>query len=225
MKRRKDSGADMSWYNEWQLTCVLYNLWVAGMETTVNTLNWMVLLMIHHPEIQEKVQKEIEDVIGFQRVPNMNDKSRMPFTCATIQESQRYANILTVNIPHAANKDVEIVGYTIPKGLPIIPHITVVHLDETIYPNPTEFNPYRFLEDDKKTLKKNADTTFLPFSLGKRNCLGEGLARMKLFIIFTTLLQKFSFSVVNGEPKPDITPNVSFGVNPKPYNVCVTSRT
>lgn len=223
IKRRQESGADMSWFSEWQLTCTLYDLWSAGMETTVNSLDWMTLLMVNHPDIQKNVQKEIDDVVGRERVPNMNDRSRMPFTCATIQELQRYANILTVNLPHTSNKDVQIGGYTIPKGLPIIPHITVVHYDDTIYSNPTVFNPYRFLEDDKKTLKKS-DTTLVPFSLGKRICMGEGLARMELFIIFTSLLQKFTFSCVEGEPKPDLTPIVAFTAYPKQYNVRVTHR-
>jgi len=223
LKRRRESGANMGWFGDWQLTCVLADLYGAGLETTVTTLNWAVLTMMCHPDIQEKVQKEIQDVIGSERLPNMTDRNQMPYTCATIQELQRYANILAINLPHATNKDVEVNGYQIPKGISVIPQISVVHIDDTIYSKPSEFNPDRFLEEDKKTLKKS-DTTLIPFSLGKRICLGEGLARMELFIIFTSLLQKFSFSCVRGEPKPDLRPVVTFSTQPKPYKVCVTRR-
>lgn len=213
----------MGWFNDWQLTCVLADLYGAGLETTVTTLNWAVLMMMYHPDVQEKIQTEIRDVVGLERSPNMNDRSQMPYTCATVQELQRYANILPVNLPHAATKDVKVGEYTIPKGQPIIPQISIVHIDDTIYSNPSQFIPDRFLEDDKKTVKKS-ETTLIPFSLGKRICLGEGLARMELFLIFTSLMQKFTFSFVEGEPKPDLKPVVSFSSHPKPYNVCVKRR-
>lgn len=220
MTRRTKANEDLGYFSEWQLVCILGDLWSAGMETTANTMSFGILLMMYHPDVQGKVRNEIESVIGFDQMPSMNDRVRMPYTNAVIQEIQRFANILAVNLQHTVNKDIDILGYRIPKGISILPQISVVHLDDTLYENPRKFNPDRFLESDGVTPKKTEH--LLPFSLGKRICLGESLARMELFLIFTSLMQKFCFSFVENQPKPSLQAKLGFISSPNPYTVCVS---
>jgi len=189
----------------------------------MTTLDWTFLLMMHFPDIQDKMAKEIINVVGLERAPTMNDRSQMPYTNAVIQEIQRYGNVVVSNVGRAPKTDVDILGYKIPKGTVIVPQMPIVHIDDAIFTNPSEFNPQRFL-DDEKTLKKT-DTIMMPFSLGKRICMGEGLARMELFLIIASVFQRYSVTFVEDEPKPALTADATgFTARPVMYNVCLKSR-
>ncbi|NXJ70206.1 CP2W1 protein, partial [Rostratula benghalensis] len=109
------------------------------------------------------------------------------FTNAVIHEVQRFVTLLP-HVPRCASADTHFKGYFIPKGTMVIPLLTSVLLDKTQWETPDEFNPNHFLDADGNFVKRKA---FLPFSAGRRNCIGESLATMELFIFFTGLIQKF----------------------------------
>uniref|UniRef100_A0A3Q2WP03 Cytochrome P450 2J2-like n=1 Tax=Haplochromis burtoni TaxID=8153 RepID=A0A3Q2WP03_HAPBU len=111
-KVSNDSSFDLSSLN----ACTL-DLFGAGTETTTTTLYWGLLYMIHYPVIQEKVQAEIDAVIGSSRQPSMSDRENMPYTNAVIHEIQRMGNILPLSLSHMTNKDTILDKYTIPKVL------------------------------------------------------------------------------------------------------------
>ncbi|PIN97146.1 hypothetical protein AB205_0165090 [Aquarana catesbeiana] len=144
----------------------------------------------------------------------------MPYTDAVIHEIQRFADIAPMNVPHATAKDVIFRGYNIPKGTTIIPLLTSVLRDKAYFEKPDEFYPEHFL-DSEGNLKKNE--AFIPFSLGKRSCAGENLAKMELFLFFTTLLQNFSFQAPPGAVL-DLTPALGFTNAPLPYKICAIPR-
>ncbi|KAK5616252.1 hypothetical protein CRENBAI_015160 [Crenichthys baileyi] len=176
------------------IMCVL-DLFVAGSETTSNALRWAFLYMAKYPEIQEKVQAEIDRVIGQSGQPSMEDRANLPYTDAVIHEVLRMGNIVPLALPHSTNKEVQLGGYTIPTGVLIIPNLASVLFDKKEWGTPLTFNPGHFLNEEGKFAKKEA---FLPFSAGKRLCLGENLARMELFLFFTSFMQHFTFSMPAG---------------------------
>lgn len=176
--------------------------------------------MMYYPDIQERVQAEIESVVGSSRLPSVTDRENMPYTDAVIHEIQRMGNIIPLNVVHMANKDTMLDKYTIPKGTAILPTLNSVLHDESMWETPHTFNPQHFLDQDGKFRKREA---FLPFSAGKRVCLGEQLARMELFLFFTSLLQRFSFSACAGE-QPSLEFKLGATHCPKPYRVCAVRR-
>nr|XP_004554898.1 cytochrome P450 2J2 [Maylandia zebra]XP_024654452.1 cytochrome P450 2J2-like [Maylandia zebra] len=210
-----DSSFDLSSLN----ACTL-DLFGAGTETTTTTLYWGLLYMIHYPVIQEKVQAEIDAVIGSSRQPSMSDRENMPYTNAVIHEIQRMGNILPLSLSHMTNKDTILDKYTIPKGTMILPLLHSVLNDESMWETPHSFNPQHFLDQDGNFRKREA---FMPFSAGKRVCLGEQLARMELFLFFTSLLQRFSFSAPAGE-QPSLEFTLGTTRCPKPYCLCAAAR-
>ncbi|EGW10675.1 Cytochrome P450 2D20 [Cricetulus griseus] len=217
----KAKGKSESSFNDENLHLVVADLFTAGVVTTSTTLSWALLLMILHPDVQSRVQQEIDDVIGQVRRPEMADQARMPYTNAVIHEVQRFGDIVPLNVPHMTSRDVEIQGFLIPKGTTLLTNLSSVLKDETVWEKPLHFHPEHFLDAQGRFVKHEA---FMPFSAGRRVCLGEPLARMELFLFFTCLLQRFSFSVPDGQPRPSDQGIFTLPVTPVPYELCAVMR-
>ncbi|XP_041646900.1 cytochrome P450 2J4-like [Cheilinus undulatus] len=209
-----------STFDEENLELCVMDLFVAGSESTSTTLRWAFLYMAKYPEIQAKVQAEIDAVIGQSRPPSTEDRVNLPYTDAVLHEIQRIGNVAPLSLPHMTNKDLQLGGYTIPKGVMIIPNLTSVLLNKKEWETPYTFNPGHFLNKEGKFVKPAA---FMPFSAGKRICLGENLAKMELFLFFTSFMQNFTFSMPAGV-KPVLDSCFGVTLAPHPYEICATSR-
>uniref|UniRef100_A0A8C5D655 Cytochrome P450 2J6-like n=1 Tax=Gouania willdenowi TaxID=441366 RepID=A0A8C5D655_GOUWI len=209
-----------STFNEDNLIGCVFDLFAAGTETTSTTMRWALLYMVKYPEIQEKVQAEIDRVIGQSRQPSSDDRTNMPYTNAVIHEVQRISNIVPLSVVHTTSKEVQLRDYTIPKGTLIIPNLTSVLFEENEWETPNTFNPGHFLNKEGEFVKRAA---FLPFSAGKRACLGENLAKMELFLFFTSFMQQFTFSMPAGV-KPVMDYRFGITLSPQPFEICAQSR-
>uniref|UniRef100_A0A668A664 Cytochrome P450 2K1-like n=1 Tax=Myripristis murdjan TaxID=586833 RepID=A0A668A664_9TELE len=218
----EESGNMNTHYNTKHLLSSVGNLFAAGTDTTGTTLRWGLLLMAKYPHIQDQVQEELSRVIGSRQV-QVEDRKNLPYTDAVIHEIQRFTSILPVSLPHVTSQDVTFQGYFISKGTTVFPLLASVLWDESEWESPRSFNPAHFLDENGKFLKRDA---FIPFSAGRRVCLGESLARMELFLFFTSLLQRFCFTPPPGvkEDELDLTPAVGFTLNPSPHQLCAVSR-
>ncbi|XP_054840012.1 cytochrome P450 2J2-like isoform X1 [Eublepharis macularius] len=217
-KSKKDPN---STYNEENLSQCICDLFVAGTETATNTLLWALVLMANHPDIQEKVQKEIDDVLGSSQSFSYQDRKKLPYTSAVIHEIQRFKYILLFGIPRQCAKDVNIMGFLIPKGTIVIPDLRSVLFDSKLWETPREFNPNNFLDKEGKFVEKEE---FLPFGAGGRICLGEQLAKMEVFIFFLSLLRSFTFKPPQGVKKINEDPVLRIVTSPHNYKVYVVPR-
>ncbi|XP_044025014.1 cytochrome P450 2K1-like isoform X1 [Siniperca chuatsi] len=217
----EESGITNSHFHNENLTITVMNLFAAGTDTTATTLRWGLLLMAKYPKIQDQVQEELSRVIGSRQV-QVEDRKNLPFTDAVIHETQRLANIAPMALPHKTSQDVVFQGHFIKKGTTVYPLLTSVLYDESEWERPHTFYPAHFLDKDGKFVKRDA---FMPFSAGRRICPGESLARMELFVFFTTFLQHFHFSPAPGvsEDELDLTPRVGFTLSPSSHKLCAVS--
>ncbi|EPY80916.1 hypothetical protein CB1_000777001 [Camelus ferus] len=135
---------------------------IAGTETTTNVLRWAVLFMALYPNIQGRVQKEIDLIIGPSGKPSWDDKCKMPYTEAVLHEVLRFCNIVPLGIFHATSEDAVVRGYSIPKGTTVITNLYSVHFDEKYWRDPDIFYPERFLDSNGHFVRKEA---LVPFSL------------------------------------------------------------
>ncbi|KAL8188131.1 UNVERIFIED_CONTAM: hypothetical protein K2H54_062021 [Gekko kuhli] len=217
----KSKNDTKSTYNEDNLAQCIFDLFIAGTETTSLTLRWALLLMANRPDIQEKVHKEMEDVLGSSQLLRYQDRTKLPYTNAVIHEIQRFQYILLFGLARQCTKDVNMRGFLIPKGAIIVPDLHSVLLDSKHWETPEEFNPNHFLDKDGCFVEREA---FLTFSAGARVCLGEQLARIEIFIFFTSLLRAFTFRLPEGVKELNADPIVGISFVPHPYKLCAVPR-
>jgi cytochrome P450 len=202
-------------FSEQQLMYMLFDMWVAGQETTANTLIFSILYLLHNPDVQNKLHTELDTVIGSDRRINLADKNLLIYVNAFINEVQRSVNLLPLNLFHKTLKDVKIGNYFIKKNTVIVPQISVVMYDEKIFPEPHKFKPERFI-DANGELKKIEE--LVPFSIGKRQCLGESLARMELYLFVANFYNLYKVTPIDPLNLPSVEKIPGVTIQPKQFS-------
>ncbi|KAK3589266.1 hypothetical protein CHS0354_008330 [Potamilus streckersoni] len=193
IQSQEKNVGDTQWLTDSQVKAFIQDIIFAGLITTRNGLLCTLLVLLHHHDCVDRMYQEIVDTVGLERSPSLKDRPAMPYTDAVILEALRYITHVPLAIPHGAMEDVELEGYTIPKGSRLIMNIWTVHHDPAIWGDPWIFRPERFLDDNGELLpaEHTMRQSLVTFGSGKRNCVGENLAKSRFFLYLTTLIQKF----------------------------------
>ncbi|KAL6267703.1 hypothetical protein P5V15_000774 [Pogonomyrmex californicus] len=217
----KQSNPTVSSFNEEQLIGVVKDLFTAGVETTNNTIGFIITYLVAKQDVQRKVYEEIERVLGKEVLPRTEYKNRLPYLNATIAEVSRLANVGPTSIPHRAMTDSTLLGYKIKKNYTLLANLRSVHMDEQHWGDPKEFRPERFINDKGEYIE---DPWLIPFGLGRRKCLGEILARNSVFLFTACLLQKFQFVLSPEHPDPILDGLDGFTIAPPNLSVIAIKR-
>lgn len=214
---------------ERQLVTLLFDVFFAGSDTTINTLSWAILYLCKYPKAQEKLQQEVAQVTNANsRKVALSDQKSMPYTQALIDEILRHSSVIADGVAHRALENFEFQGYFFPKNCWIQPNIYYIHHNPKIWDDPDTFHPERFLtsgNDDGLQLKYEKSENIFPFSGSKRTCIGETLARNTLFLFLSNIFQQFSVKFVEGQEEPSEFDSVpSFFRGPLPFSVMLTQR-
>ncbi|XP_038059930.1 cytochrome P450 2J6-like [Patiria miniata] len=215
------AGAKHGHLTEHTFTGTITNLFAAGSETTATTLHWALLYMAVYPDIQQRVQAEIDAVVGRNRLPRMADKPELNFTRAVIWEVQRMTIVAPLGIPHAAASDTQFHGFMIPKGSLLVPNLWAVARDLKVWSDRDQFRPERFLNDKGEAVQAEE---LIPFSVGRRSCIGEHLAKMELFVFFSFFLHQFTFKKPDDAPPPALKGRGGLTNSPRVFNICAMKR-
>ncbi|XP_051003105.1 steroid 17-alpha-hydroxylase/17,20 lyase [Acomys russatus] len=217
----EDQGASV--FSDQHILATVADIFGAGIETTVSVLSWIVAFLLHNPEVKEKIQKEIDQNIGFSRTPTFNDRTHLLMLEATIREVLRIRPVAPMLIPHKANTDASIGEFTIPKGTHVVVNLWALHHNEKEWDQPARFMPERFLDPTGNHLI-TPSLSYLPFGAGPRACVGEVLARQELFLFMACLLQRFDLDVADDGTLPCLEgdPKVVFLISP--FKVKITVR-
>ncbi|KAM9631637.1 LOW QUALITY PROTEIN: cytochrome P450 2F1-like [Trichechus inunguis] len=205
------------------LLMTTHNLLFGGTETVGTTLRHAFLVLMKYPEAQARVQEEIDSVVGRARLPSLEARTAMAYTDAVIHVVQRFADAIPMNLPHRVIQDTAFRGFLLPKGTDVITLPHNVHYDPSRFLTPKKCNPQHFLDENQSF--KNSPA-FMPFSAGRRLCLGESLGwRMELFLYLTAILQSFSLQPLGAPEDIDLTPICSgLGNLPRPFQKCLRAR-
>ena len=188
-------------FSEDQLMGIIFDLFIAGAETTSTTLKWAVLFLTVNPDVQKKCRKEIQDTIG-SRQPALPDMDKLVYCQATILEIQRMGCTVPSSLNHRVMEDTTVDGHFFPKNTIVLANIYYMMKSEAFWENPSVFDPNRFIKAGK--LQKDLPQ-MMPFSVGRLVCMGDSLAKNELSIFFTSMVQRLKFSVpLQGKrPSPD----------------------
>ncbi|XP_077785804.1 cytochrome P450 2J5-like [Podarcis muralis] len=221
LQMEKSRNDPESTCDEENLAQCIMDLFVGGSDTTTCSLKWALLLLASHPDIQDKMHKEIEDVIGSAHSICYQDKKKLPYTNAVIHEMQRFKFATFLGFPRQCTKDFKLRGFLIPKGTIIFPDLRSVLLDPTRWETPAEFNPNHFLDKDGQFVNREE---YLPFGAGARICLGMQMAKIEIFIFLTSLLRAFSFQLPEGVKELNQEAIIGIIAHPHPYKLCAVPR-
>ncbi|KAJ9576497.1 hypothetical protein L9F63_025607 [Diploptera punctata] len=212
-------------FEDLQLVSLCLDLFMAGSETTSNTLGFAVLYMLLYPQVQRRVQDELDRCVGTDRQPlsrtDAADKQHLRYLEAVLMEIQRHATIAPSGIPHKALKNTVLMGHTIPKGTTVLVSMWSLHRDVQHWGDPEVFRPERFISGNGNIKQ---DDWFMPFGIGKRRCIGETLAKASLFLFFSTLLHNFSILPSSESPLPSLEGYDGVTLSPKPFSAKLIPR-
>ncbi|XP_061190692.1 steroid 17-alpha-hydroxylase/17,20 lyase-like [Saccostrea echinata] len=226
LQERDKSG--QPWFSEVNLWCLIVNIVSSTYLTSRGTLLSLIQILAKRPDLQKSIQREIDNVIGVAREPDLKDRQQCHLVEAVILETLRYIPVSPVAF-HSTTDDTEVNGVLVEKNTTVLCNFWTVHHSEKEWKDPLSFNPERFLQEDGSLLPSTdpARKRILTFGLGKRSCIGEVFAKSRMFLFVATLLQSFSILEPEDKTLPDLLPDelaVGIILQPNPYKVRFVSR-
>ena len=170
-------------------------IFLAGHETTASSLIWTWYLLSQHPEVEEKLQSELQTVLGG-RTPQFDDVPNLPYTRMVFAETLRLYPPIWI-LTRQAIHELKVGSYVIPSGSLIHMCPFIVHRDPRYYPDPLSFSPQRW---ESKLQDKNFKFAYFPFGGGIRICMGEQFAWIEAILVIATIAQKWSFQFIPDHP-------------------------
>uniref|UniRef100_H3BBB2 Cytochrome P450, family 1, subfamily C, polypeptide 1 n=2 Tax=Latimeria chalumnae TaxID=7897 RepID=H3BBB2_LATCH len=192
----------------------------AGQDTTSTALHWILLLLLKYPHVQTRLQEEIDNVVGRDRLPAAEDKSRLPYLEAFIYETLRFTSFVPVTVPHSTTRDVDIAGFHIPNDTVVFVNQWSVNHDELKWRDPGAFDPSRFL-DENGVINRDLTSSVMIFSVGRRRCIGAQISKLEIFLFTAILLQQCTFEA---HPSEKISMDCTYGLTLKPLPFTVSAK-
>ncbi|KAH9930559.1 cytochrome P450 monooxygenase [Amylocystis lapponica] len=189
---------------------------------SVSVLSTFILAMVIHPEVYQKAQRELDAVIGVDRLPDFDDRESLPYLEHVMSEVYRWNTPLPLGIPHSVMEDDEYRGYHIPNGATVMANIYAMSRNPTFYPDAERFRPERFEEMDRNTLEALDPRRFV-FGFGRRACPGQQFAEANLWLAIAHMTATLDIKKARDAAGNGVTPAAAFSADadchPEPF-VC-----
>nr|QUN00529.1 cytochrome P450 82C60 [Tripterygium wilfordii] len=197
---------------------------LAGTDTTTITFVWALSLLLNNSHVLKKAQEEIDAYVGRERLVKASDVKSLVYLEAIIKETLRLYPAGPLSLPHESMEDCTVMGYHVPKGTKLLVNIWKIQHDPSIWEDPYEFRPERFLTTHKHIDIKGQNFELLPFGSGRRMCPGVLFAFQILQLTLANLLHGFDFATPNDEPI-DMTESIGLtNFKVTPLEVLLTPR-
>ncbi|GLJ32249.1 hypothetical protein SUGI_0649040 [Cryptomeria japonica] len=205
------------------IRALIAELFAAGTESSTTTIEWAMVEFIRNPQKLNRVRQELDEVVGCKRRVEESDVDRLPYLHAALKESFRLHPPAPMLLPHRAESSCEIGGFVIPKHTQVMVNVWAIGRDPSIWNNPSEFMPERFLEGENSKIDyRGHDFELIPFGAGRRICPALPLASRMVAFVLASLLHSFQWKLPDGMRVTDMTDE--FGVTFKQLHAIPVPR-
>ncbi|XP_058733017.1 flavonoid 3'-monooxygenase-like [Vicia villosa] len=212
LKEKDDEDGDK--VNDTEIKALLLNMFTAGTDTSSSTTEWAIAELIRNPKLMVSVQKELDSVVGRDRLVTEMDLAHLPYLEAVVKETFRLHPSTPLSLPRVANESCEIFNYHIPKGATLLVNVWAISRDPKEWSNPLEFKPERFLPGGEKfdVDIKGTDFEVIPFGAGRRICAGMSLGLRMVQLLTATLVQAYDWELENGLSPEKLNMDEAYGL-------------
>ncbi|KAK9129996.1 hypothetical protein Sjap_010483 [Stephania japonica] len=179
-------------------TCL--DILIAAKDSTSITLLWVISLLLNNRQVLKKVKEELDNQIGIERHAEEEDIQHLPYLQAVVKEALRLYPPSPLSLPHEASNDCIVGGFHVPKGATLITNIWKIQRDPSIWPDPMEFKPERFLTKQAHVDFRGLHYELLPFGSGRRMCVGTNLAAHIVHLTLARLFHEFEIKTPDNAP-------------------------
>ncbi|CDP12933.1 unnamed protein product [Coffea canephora] len=189
---------------------ILLDLLVASMDTSVTAVEWAISELLRHPEAMRKLQKELEEKVGLERIVEESDIEGLEYLDMVIKESMRLHPVAPLLLPHESMEDCTVDDFHIQKKSRIIINIYTIGRDPNVWPDPETFNPERF--KDSNIDLRGQDFRLIPFGSGRRSCPGLQLGLLLVRFVLAQLVHCFNWELADNIRPTDLDMSEAFGI-------------
>ncbi|KAG2681446.1 hypothetical protein I3760_11G145200, partial [Carya illinoinensis] len=200
----KDEGDSKTPLTMLHLKALLMDMVVGGTDTSSNTIEFAMAEIMSKPEVMNKAQQELADVVGKENIVEESHIHKLTYLHAVMKETLRLHPVLPLLVPHCPSETCTVGGYTIPKGSRVFVNVWAIQRDPAIWENPLEFDPQRFFNNSKWDYT-GSDFNYFPFGSGRRICAGTAMAERMVMYSLATLLHSFDWKLPPGDQKLDLS--------------------
>jgi cytochrome P450 len=189
---------------EQRLRDEIVTILVAGHETTAIALGWALHSLNQHPEVEQRIRAEVEEVLG-PRLPDPSDMPRLAYTAMVIKETLRLFPPVPTIARQAIEED-EIAGFRIAAGTLVRVKPGLIHRHPDFWTEPDRFVPERFSSGDSPA---HVPYTYIPFGAGPRTCIGNHFAMLEMRLALAMIVRAVRFRPVKGRPPDLVLSNIT----------------
>lgn len=181
------------------------------MDTSATTVEWALSELIKHPQLMKKVQNEIENVVGMERMVEESDLEKLEYPDMVVKETLRLHPVAPLLLPHASTEDCSVNGFHIPKKSRVIINVYAIGSDPNAWTDAEEFIPERFVGSNIDM--RGNHFQLIPFGSGPRGCLGIQLGLVVVKLVLAQLLHCFNWELPDGLLPSELDMTEEFGLS------------
>ncbi|KAF3776672.1 Flavonoid 3'-monooxygenase [Nymphaea thermarum] len=196
------------------IKALLLDLFTAGTDTSASTVEWAIAELIRHPHIQKKVQAELDSVVGRDRLVKESDIPNLTYLQAVVKETFRLHPSTPLSLPRIASESCQVAGYHIPKDTRLLVNVWAISRDPSIWTDPLEFQPERFMPGSKyeNIDVRGNDFEVIPFGAGRRICAGMSMGIRMVQLMAATLVHGFGWELPAGQVPEKLNMDEAYGL-------------
>ncbi|KAK4342519.1 hypothetical protein RND71_038335 [Anisodus tanguticus] len=213
--------SEPEFYTDDIIKSIMLVVFVAGTETSSSTIQWVMRLLLAHPETLHKLRADIDSKVGNKRLMNESDLSKLPYLRCVINETMRLYPPVPLLLPHYSTEDCTVGGYNVPKHTMLLVNAWAVHRHPKVWEEPDKFKPERFEATEGETERFNYK--LVPFGMGRRACPGADMGLRAVSLALGALIQCFDWQIEEDESL-EASYNSRMSMQNKPLKAVCTPR-